>query len=166
MLGEAIRNGWTAAGIAHEAGVFRGSRKGRYRAAIHSASQRRYYSPEQRAADLAALQEANAAEAARDAIKTTNATRPVVPIEYKAIRAACKSMLDCDRLSWAVNEGWRAADIALIARQLNSVASRIPNKETPAAYRWALGWIEGSPAGHCPSFIGSSKPSSNEKTAA
>jgi hypothetical protein len=153
VLGDAIRNGWTADGIAHEAGTYKGSRKGRHLVAIYNASRRRYYSPEQRAADQAALQALNAAEEARDAIKATKATRPVVPIDYKAVRAACRSMLDCDRLSWAVNEGWRAADIALIARQLSNVASHKPNRETPASYRSALSWIEGKPAGHCPPFL-------------
>lgn len=130
----------------------RTSKKMKCRRAIQYASQHRYYSPEERAADEAALREQQATMEARDAIKATRATRPKVPPEYKAIRAACRSELDCDHLSAALEAGWPAKHINFLARQLSVAASRIPNKETPAAIRMALSMIQGWPAGQYYSY--------------
>jgi hypothetical protein len=150
ILGEAIRNGWPASAIEDVAqgygGRFPIDRK--RLAAIHDTSKRKYYSPEERAADEARWQEAQAALDARDAIKATKATRPNVPPEFATLRAACRSMLDCDHLLWAFNEGWTAEDIRYLARQLScAVGRRVHNKETPGSLRLALSLIQGHPAG-------------------
>jgi hypothetical protein len=103
MLGKAIRSGWPAHAIEAEARSKRGraSKDLKHLMAIRDAAKCRYYRPEERAADAAWLREKQAALDARDAIKATRATRPPVPPEYKSIRAACRSMLDVDRLSSA-----------------------------------------------------------------
>jgi hypothetical protein len=155
MLRLALSRGWPPLALEAEARNRRGPKRKRYKRlyAIHDATTRRYYTPEERAADLAWLQEIENAEKARDAIKATRATRPKAPQEYKAIGAACRSMLDCDRLSSALEAGWRASDINLLARAFSVIASRVPNKETPASIRFALSMIEGRPAGHYPPFL-------------
>jgi hypothetical protein len=150
VLGEAIRNGWTARGIELEAGIFsgRGPKDLKYRLAIQNASKRQYYSPEQQAADEQLLREKQEADDAREAIKATKDTRPKIPSsDYAPIRAACKSMLDCDRLQAVLDAGWCAADIMYLARVHSEVAVHVPNKATPGAIRFALALIENWPAG-------------------
>ncbi|MBR0751736.1 hypothetical protein JQ604_06040 [Bradyrhizobium jicamae] len=150
ILGQAIRNGWPASAIEEVAQGYGGpgSIDRKRLSAIYDTAKRQYYSPEQRAADWAAYEEAQAAADARDAVKATKATRPKVPPEYASLRAACRSMLDCDHLSWALEEGWTAEDIRYLARQHSAVVGRrIPNIETPGAIRLALGLIQGREAG-------------------
>jgi hypothetical protein len=62
-------------------------------------------------------------------------------------------MLDCDRLSSALEAGWSATDINYLARQFSEVACRVPFKETPAAIRFALEMIEGRPAGRFSTYL-------------
>lgn len=154
-LGEAIRQGWTASGIEAEARRYTGRGDLKYRIAIKDASERRYYSPEEQAADWAAWHEAEAAKAARAAIKVTRATKPKVPPEYKAILAACRNMLDIDRLSAALEAEWQADDIKYLARQFCEVATRhrVKMKETPASIRFALEMILGRPAGQYSPYL-------------
>jgi hypothetical protein len=149
VLGEAIRQGWPAHAIEAAAGIYSGrsSQKIKLRLAIRDCATRRYYSPEEQAADWARYREREAAREARDAIKATNATRPKCPPEYRSIRAACRSMLDCDRLSSALEAGWSAEDIRCTARQLSICVIHVPNRETPATLRAALELIEGRAAG-------------------
>lgn len=153
MLGEAIRQGWTASGI--EAAARRYSGKGdlKYRIAIQDASKRRYYSPEEQAADDARIRAIEEQQAARAAIKATRATRPNVPSEFKAIRAACRNMLDCDRLSTVLEAGWSVSDINFLARQFSEVACGVKLKETPSAIRFALEMIGGRPAGQFSPYL-------------
>ncbi|MCG2642444.1 MULTISPECIES: hypothetical protein [Bradyrhizobium] len=153
MLGEAIRQGWTASGIEAEARRYSGKGDLKYRIAIQDASKRRYYSPDEQAADQARLKELEDAEAARAAIKATRATRPNVPPEFNVIRAACRSMLDCDRLSAALEAEWSAADINYLARQFSEVACGVEMKETPSAIRFTLEMIQGKPGGQLSPYL-------------
>ncbi|GAB7000130.1 MAG: hypothetical protein CFE30_15945 [Bradyrhizobium sp. PARBB1] len=149
-LGEAIRQGWTASAIEADARRYTG-RGGdlKYRIAIQDASQRRYYSPEERAADEARWKANEGARAARAAIKLTRSTKPNVPADYKPILAACRDMLDIDRLTAVLEAGWSADDIRYLARQFCWVATnhRVKMKETPAAFRFTLEMVQGRPAG-------------------
>ncbi len=169
ILGEAIRNGWPASAIEDVAQGYGGRAPiDRKRlSAIHETSKRKYYSPEQQAVDWAAYHEAQAASDARDAIKATKATkatRPMVPPEYASLRAACRSMLDCDHLAWAFREGWTAEDIRYLARQTSSVVGRrVHNKETPGSIRLALSLIQGHPAGVYRGYL--PRPSNQSTTA-
>lgn len=155
-LGEAIRNGWTAPAIEAAAGMYSGRGAGdlKYRLAIQDCSKRTYYSPEDRAADEARLAARQAEEDARAAITITRGTMPVPP-EFKAIRAACRNMLDCDRLSAALEAGWLAKDINFLARQFCWVATRhrVEMKETPSAIRFTLEMIQGRPGGHYSPYL-------------
>jgi hypothetical protein len=150
ILGEAIRQGWPAHAIEATARMYsgRGSKKIKLRHAIRDCAARRYYGPEEQVADETWLRKREAANEARAAIKATRATRPKVPPTYKSIRAACRSLLDCDRLTSALEAGWSAEDIRCTARQLSICIIHIPNRETPATLRAALELIEGRPAGH------------------
>ncbi|WP_157038777.1 hypothetical protein [Rhodopseudomonas palustris] len=148
MLGEAIRNQWPAHAIEAAARQYKGRGDLKYRLAIQDASKRRYYSPEERAADYAALHERQAELEARSAMKATKATRPSVPPEFKAARAACRSVLDCDRLKAALEAGWLPEQLNYVARQLSKKASRVAFRETPAAYRHAFEFINGADPAH------------------
>lgn len=155
-LGEAIRNGWTAPAIEAEARKYIGRVKGdlRLRVAIRNCSERTYYTPEKLAADEALRLARQAEKDARAAITITRETMPVPP-EFKAIRAACRNMLDCDRLSAALEAGWLAKDINFLARQFCWVATRhrFEMKETPSAIRFALEMIEGRPGGQYSPYL-------------
>jgi hypothetical protein len=122
--------------------------------ALEDAASRHYYSPEEQAADEARWAQIEAEEAARRAIKATRAIRPVIPSnEYAPIRAACRNMLDCDRLQVVLDAGWTATDIKYLARQHSVVVGRrVRSKETPGAIRLVLELIRGCPAGRCFSF--------------
>lgn len=148
VLGEAVRQGWPAHAIEAEACIYSGrtSKKNKMRLAIQDAARRRYYSPEQRAADEAASNALQGERDARDAIPATRATRPNVPPEYKQIRAACRSLLDCDNLTAAIEAGWTVPQLDCLARQWCEVATRnrLKMKETPASYRRTLGFIRGT----------------------
>ncbi|MBR0899958.1 hypothetical protein JQ616_33825 [Bradyrhizobium tropiciagri] len=154
-LGTAIRQGWSASGIEAEARIYKGKGDLKYRIAIQDASERRYYSPEERAADEARWKANEEVMAARAAIAVTHATKPKVPPEYKPVLAACRNMLDIDRLSAVLEAGWLADDIRYLARQFCWVATRhrVTMKETPAAIRFALEMIEGKPAGKLSPYL-------------
>lgn len=160
MLGEAIRQGWTASGIEAEARRYSGKGDLKYRIAIQDASKRRYYSPEEQAADQAQWKELEDTQAARAAIAATRATRLNVPPEFKSIRAACRNMLDCDRLSAALKAGWSANDINFLARQFSEVACGVKLKETPSAIRFALEMMQGKPGGQFSPYL----PIKNDNT--
>ncbi|MFB6458637.1 hypothetical protein [Bradyrhizobium tunisiense] len=153
MLGEAIRQGWTAPGIEAEARRYSGKGDLKFRIAIQDASKRRYYSPEEQSADQARWKEPEDAQAARAAIKATRTTRPNVPPEFAAIRAACRNMLDCDRLSAAFEAGWSASDISYLARQFSEVACGVQMKVTPSAIRFTLETIQGKPGGQLSPYL-------------
>lgn len=158
LLRQALDEGWPALAIEDLISTDacnRRVRKGIKRLyAIQAAASRRYYSPEERAADEARWREREAAEDARAAIKATKATRPVVPPEYKAIRAGCINMLNCDHLAYALEAGWTAADILFLTRHHSCVVGRRVNgKETPAAIRLVLALIQGWPAGRFHSWF-------------
>ncbi|MET4292504.1 hypothetical protein [Bradyrhizobium sp. LB5.2] len=153
MLGVAIRQGWTAPGIEAEARRYTGKGDLKYRIAIQDASKRRYYTPEEQAADQARWKELEDAQAARAAIKATRATRPTMPAEFNTIRAACRNMLDCDRLSAALEAEWSAKDINYLARQFSEVACGVKLKETPSGIRFALEQIEGRPGGQFSPYL-------------
>lgn len=152
-LGDAIRQGWTAPGIEAEARRYSGKGDLKYRIAIQDASKRRYYSPEEQAADQARWKEQENALAARAAIKATRATRPKVPPEFSGIRAACRDMLDCDRLSAALEAEWSAEDINYLARQFSEVACGAQMKATPSAIRFALEMIQGKSGGQFSPYL-------------
>lgn len=160
MLGEAIRQGWTASGIEVEARRYTGKGDLRYRIAIQDASKRRYYGPEEQAVDQTRWKELEDAQAVRAAIKATRATRPNVPPEFKTIRAACRNMLDCDRLSAAFEAGWSANDINFLARQFSEVACGVKLKETPSAIRFALEMMQGKLGGQFSPYL----PMRNDNT--
>ncbi|WP_424578432.1 hypothetical protein [Bradyrhizobium sp. USDA 326] len=138
-----------------EAEARRYSGKGdlKFRIAIQDASKRRYYSPDEQTADQARWKELEDARAPRAAKKATRATRPNVPPEFAAIRAACRNMLDCDRLSAALETGWSANDINFLARQFSEVACGVEMKETPSAIRFTLEMIQGKPGGELPPYL-------------
>ena len=153
MLAEAIRQGWPASGIEAEARRYTGKGDLKFRIAIQDASKRRYYSPEEQAADQVRWKELEEAQAARSAIKATRATRPKVPPEFAGIRAACRNMLDCDRLSSALDAEWTASDIDYLARQFSEVACGVQMKATPSAIRFALEMIQGKPGGQLSPYL-------------
>lgn len=164
MLGEAIRQGWTATGIEAEARRYSGKGDLKYRIAIQDASKRRCYSPEEQAADQARWKEVEDSQAARAAIKAARATRPSAPPEFKVIRAACRNMLDCDRLSTVLEAGWSASDINFLARQFSEVACGVEMKETPSAIRFALEMIGGRPAGQFSPYLPRRQPTMRART--
>lgn len=157
LLGEAIRRGWPAHAIESAAKIYSGrcSKDIKLRQAIQDTAKRTYYSPEQQAADRAAHEAQEAANDARRAIRATKSTRPIVPSkEWAPIRAACASMLDCDRLQTILDEGWDALDVIWLARQFSEVAGhRKPLVATPAAIRLTLELIEHRAAGQYSPFL-------------
>ena len=156
LLHRALDRGWPALAIEELAKGVRGPKQKLYKRlyAIQDAASRRYYSPEERVADEARWAQTEAHEAARKAVKATKATRPAIPSkEYAPIRAACRTMLDCDRLQDALGAGWAAGDIKYLARQFSEVAIHQPLRETPASIRFALELIQGWPAGRYFSYL-------------
>ncbi len=156
LLGQAIQRGWTATLIEREAKRYKVPRriKDRRRQAVYDTSRRDYMSPEETAKIWADMEAIDAANAARNAILATKATRPAIPSPaYAPIRAACRSMLDVDRFQCALDAGWKAEDILYLARVHSEVSVHRRLVESPGAIRFALSLIEGHPAGQYYSWL-------------